>query len=79
MDKNTIIKAINNCFIVKEINENKFQILTQAKMQKKPVVLFLEKINDKWLLMDKKQTIKLMNKIYELNAPDVKNCITNVI
>ena len=45
----------------------------------KPIVLFLEKEENLWILTDKKQVLKYMNDLYELKARDIKNCITGVL
>ena len=39
----------------------------------------LVKLNNKGYFTDKKQTLRYMNDLYELNAKDVKSCITNVL
>lgn len=75
----SFLENLKSSIVFKEINDTSAQIITQAKMPNgKYIALALEKIDGKWILSDKKQTIKFMNTLYELKAPDVISCINNV-
>ncbi len=80
MDFNTISKTINSAFKLKNNGEKEIQIITGASYPTRtPISLFLVKVKEGWVLSDKKQTLRMMNNIYELRAPDVKNCINAVL
>ncbi|MDD4815596.1 MAG: hypothetical protein PHQ62_00445 [Clostridia bacterium] len=80
MDIAKITKNFGNAFEVKKITESLIQIQTSVNFPNgKPIVLFLEKQENIWILNDKKQILKFMNEMYVLDAKDIKNCIKSVL
>ena len=80
MDILKLTKLLNSSFEIKQVDSYRIQIKTGAFFPNgKPIVLFLEKEENLWILTDKKQVLKFMNDLYELKARDIKNCITGVL
>ena len=78
------ISDFSNCFEnickVKPISLDEYEIETSACFSSgEQVKIYLVQENKQWYLTDKKNTLKFMNEIYDLKAPDVKHCITAVI
>lgn len=79
MNLKTIINSLKNIITVKQLN-NEFQLTTLANYpNKQPIVIYLQKVNNEWILVDKKEILKFMNNIYDLSSAEVKGCINNVI
>jgi len=65
---------------VKKVTADEYEIITEAKINSKtPIKIYLCKENENIVLKDNKNTLKYMNKIYELNSVDVRDCIASVI
>jgi len=65
---------------IKKVSEKEYEIITEAKINSKtPIKIFLCEENEEIYLKDNKNTLKYMNKIYELNSADVRECIASVI
>ncbi|MDD2445294.1 MAG: hypothetical protein PHX09_00520 [Clostridia bacterium] len=80
MNLKTIINSLKNIITVKQLNNNEFQLTTLANYpNKQPIVIYLQKVNNEWILVDKKEILKFMNNIYDLSSAEVKGCINNVI
>ena len=80
MELNTITKTLSTLFSFKKVKENEFHIYTFGMYPNKtPIVLFLEQVKNGWVLSDKKQTLKFMNTIYELKAPEVRSSINSIL
>lgn len=63
-----------------KINEELFEILTEAEYQPAiKVKIFVKKIGEKFYITDNQNTLRFMNAKYELKAPDVKQCINDVV
>ena len=78
------ISAINNALDklckIKAISMNEYEIETNAVFANGDAIkIYLTQENNRWFLTDKKETLKYMNEVYDLKAPDVKHCITAVI
>ena len=69
MDLNKVNSALANSIKVKQLSNTEFQLITSIIYpNNQPMVLFVEKINNNWILTDKKQTLKQMNSIYDLRS-----------
>lgn len=80
MDLNKINSAIINSFKIKQLSATEYQLITAVTYpNKQPIVLFIQKVGNGWLMTDKKQTLKQMNEIFDLKSKDVKKCINNII
>lgn len=80
MENIKFLETLKNSIVYKQISDTSAQVVTQAKMPNgKYIAFMLDKAEEGWILSDKKQTLKYMNEIYELKAPDVVSCIENVI
>ena len=80
MDFDKIIKTLNNNFEFEKINDKVLKVTTGASfVNGTPILLSIENKNNKWFLTDGKETLKYMNELYDLKAPDVKMCISNVV
>ncbi len=78
MDK--ILEQITEKLKIQKIDEDCFQILTSSEITDGvSVKIFIKRKNGKIYLCDDKNTLRFMNKKYELTAPDVKMCINDVV
>ncbi|MBQ3495044.1 MAG: DUF1828 domain-containing protein [Clostridia bacterium] len=72
--------SFENLCNIKPIALNEYEIETTANFSSgEQIKVYLVQENNRWFLSDKKATLKFMNEIYDLKAPDVKHCITAVI
>ncbi len=75
-----IIKKIIDRKEIKQVNENCIEIITNAEIESGTSIrIYIKKINDKIVLTDEKNTLRFMNTRYELKAPDVKQCINDIV
>lgn len=79
-----VIQSFENAFkgAIKlvPVSENEWKIVCNASfIDGKPLDIRLVNNGTKWQITDKKQTLRYMNDLYELNAKDVKSCISNVL
>ena len=73
-------KAFNGLCRVRAISMNEYEVETYANFANgEPIKVHIVSENNKWYFTDKKETLKYMNELYDLKAPDVKHCITAVI
>ena len=80
MDIVTIASKLSQVAELKKIDDNEYEVLTEAKINgKTPVKMYLSIGHNGVMLGDKKHTLKFMNQMYELKSPDVKGCIASVI
>ena len=80
MDIVSLANKLGTISSVKNIAVNEYEIITGAKINaKNPIKIYLVMDGDAIKLSDKKGTLKFMNSIYELKAPDVRNCISAVV
>lgn len=80
MDIVSVANKLGKITTVKNTDKNEFELVTGAKINSKtPVRIYLKEENGSIKLSDNKETLKFMNKIYELKSLDVKNCIASVI
>lgn len=80
MDLMKINSALANSIKAKQLSETEFQLKTSILYpDNQPIVIFVQKINNSWILTDKKQTLKQMSTIYDLKSIDVKKAINNII
>jgi hypothetical protein len=72
-------KIAENKKIIK-IDDNCFEIITDAEIEKDvSVKIFVKKIDNKIYLSDNQNTLRFMSTKYELKAPDVKQCINDIV
>lgn len=75
-----IIRKIAESKKIVKIDDNCFEIITEAEIEKDiSVRIFVKKIDGKIYLTDSKNTLRFMNTKYELRATDVKQCINDVV
>ena len=75
-----INRSLTNIYEVAPVSVNEYEIKTKAAFQNgEDIKIYLVNEGSVWYLTDKKNTLKYMNSIYDLKAPDVKNCIAAVI
>lgn len=80
MDIVSVAKKLGEVATVKNIGVNEYEIITGAKINAKtPISIYLVEENGIIKFVDKKNTLKYMNQVYELKSLDVKNCIASVI
>ena len=80
MDINNFEQAFKNSINLIQVTETEWKINCGASfINHQPMDIRLIKVNDKWYFSDKKQTLRYMNDLYELNSNDVKSCISNVL
>lgn len=80
MDIVTIASKLSQVAELKKIDENEYEVITDAKINgKSPIKMYLSIGRNGVMLGDKKNTLKYMNQMYELKSPDVKGCIAAVI
>ena len=80
MTINDINIAISNLVVVSSNGLNQWEIKTNAKFENgEDIKIYLVNEHNHWYLTDKKNTLKYMNDLYDLKAPDVKSCISAVI
>ena len=80
MDIVSLANKLAKIASVKNTAANEYEIVTGAKINSKtPIKIFLIESEGSIKFSDKKSTLKYMNQLYELKAPDVKNCISAVI
>lgn len=75
-----IIDKINSKKIITRINEDCFELKTNAEfVEGIAVKVFLKRINGKIYLSDDKNTLRFINTKYDLKAPDVLQSINDVV
>lgn len=75
-----IIDKISEKKKILKISENLVEIVTEAEIEHGVAVkIFVKKVNDKFYLTDDKNTLRFMSTKYELKAPDVKQCINDIV
>jgi len=80
MNFNKVSFALTNSIKIKQISNTEFQLTTSIIYpNKQAMILFIKKINNNWILTDKKQTLKQMNFIYDLNSKDTIKAIRKII
>ncbi len=80
MSISDINRALAGAFTLSPISMTEWQIKNDATFQNgEELKIYLINEKNKWYLTDKKETLKYMNNMYDLKAPDVKNCIAAVI
>ena len=80
MDIISVANKLNKITNVKNIDKNTYEIITGAKINSKTSIkMYLIEEPDGIKISDKKNTLKYMNNLYELKAPDVKSCIMSVL
>ena len=81
MDIVAVANTISKMAVVKNIAKNEYEILTGAKINGSTPIKMHLVLDSKGTakFTDKKTTLKFMNSMYELKAPDVKNCIASVV
>ncbi|HIV01138.1 MAG TPA: hypothetical protein IAA62_01085 [Candidatus Caccopulliclostridium gallistercoris] len=80
MDIKNFEESFKNPTNLVKISDAEWKINCDASfIDGKPLDIRLVNLNNKWYFTDKKQTLRYMNDLYELNAKDVKSCITNVL
>lgn len=72
--------SASTMFEVTPVALNEWQVKTKAVFQNgEDIKIFLVNERDTWYITDKKNTLRYMNDVYDLKAPDVKSCISAVI
>lgn len=72
--------SLATVFDITPINLNEWEIKTKATFQNgESIKIFIVNEKNNWHLTDKKTTLRYMNDVYDLKAPDVKSCIASVI
>lgn len=62
------------------ISDELTEILTETEYQPNiKVKIFIKKTGGKFYLTDNKNTLRFMSRKYELKAPDVKQCINDIV
>ena len=80
MDIKNFEEVFNNATSLTQISQAEWKINCEASfIDGKPLDIRLINLNNRWFFTDRKQTLRYMNDLYELNAKDVKSCITNVL
>jgi len=80
MDIKNFEEVLQGGIALKEISSKEWKVEASATfLDGKPLDIRLVNIGNKWLYTDKKQTLRYMNDLYELNAKDVKSCISAVL
>ena len=75
-----LIEIINKPHETIKIDNNFVEIKTNVELKKGyPLKLFIKRIDNNFYLTDNKNTLRFMNTIYQLTAPDVKQCINDII
>ncbi len=75
-----INKSLIGAFTLSPISATEWQINCRATFQNgDEMKIYLVNNKNSWYLTDKKETLKYMNEMYDLKAPDVKSCISAVI
>lgn len=71
---------LSKMFQVEKISDKQSRIVSDAKFfDGSPLELILLEEGGEMVLSDNKSTLKYMNKLYELTAPDVKKCISLIM
>ncbi len=75
-----INKSLVETLSLSPISANEWVINSGATFQNgDEIKIYLVNEKNNWYLTDKKATLKYMNEMYDLKAPDVKSCISAVI
>ena len=77
---NNLIKLISTSNKIFKINDNLYEIKIDAKINVGiNIKIYLEQTNNEFRLTDKKNILKNMNEIYELNSKDVQKCMSDIL
>ena len=80
MNISEISKVLGGVCKVNAISINEYEVITTAVFSNgDPIKMYILEENNRWYFSDRKETLKYMNEVYDLKAPDVKHCITAVI
>ena len=80
MDIKNFEQALGDGIKLTAVSSNEWKVEASATfLDGKPLDIRLINAGDKWYYTDKKQTLRYMNDLYELNAKDVKSCISSVL
>ena len=80
MNISDISKVLDKVCKVEPMAVNQYEVVTNAVFSNgEPIKIYIVQENNRWYLTDRKETLKYMNEVYDLKAPDVKHCITAVI
>lgn len=80
MDIVSIVNQLSKVAKLKKVDNNEYEVITDAKINSKtPIKIYLRTTGENVMFVDKKNTLKFMNSIYELKSPDVKGCISSVV
>lgn len=72
--------SVSKMFELTPVGLNEWQVKTNANFQNgEEIKIYLVNEKNAWYITDKKNTLRYMNDVYDLKAPDVKNCIAAVI
>ncbi len=75
-----INKSLIGSMSISPVSATEWEIHTGAVFQNgDEIKIYLVNDKNNWHLSDKKNTLKLMNEMYDLKAPDVKSCISAVL
>ena len=80
MDIKNFEEALQGGIKLTSVSPNEWKVEASASfLDGKPLDIRLVNAGSKWFFTDKKQTLRFMNEVYELNAKDVKACISAVL
>lgn len=80
MNISAINDALGEVCKINAISMTEYEIVSGAIFSNGDAIkIHVVQENNKWYLTDKKETLRYMNEVYDLKAPDVKHCITAVI
>lgn len=72
--------SVSKMFEISPTGLNEWEVKTKAVFQNgEEIKIYLVNEKNSWYITDKKNTLKYMNDVYDLKAPDVKSCIAAVI
>lgn len=70
---------LGSFFTCREINAETYLVTTPFVMVANiPFEFMVQKTDNVWKITDQRTTLALLSKIYVLNAPDVKGCLSEV-
>lgn len=80
MNMDSLKDKFNSIVKVIKVSDTQYEIISDAKLTPTvPIKAYLIEQNGRFYLSDQKETLKFMNKMYELTASDVKQCINDVL